>query len=248
MATASSSTQTHTHNGDVNSVLDHFPLIFPCCLYLPSAQQNWFWVMTFLCLIGWFSHNSISDTIPKWVPFHSSCRKMDRKVENLNPNRLTSESQRNQNHLEWSSGLLLHLWCPLQNCDPELVYMFSPETHICTQRQKDKAVSNFIYISYYFLIYGQFTDYITNRVCAVHLDRDVGHVDPLMSRMKETGDFFLCISIQLLQGRADTYIIIKVTVGCCDSCGQNQSCRPCPTELGLSKHELCHIWLIFNFR
>lgn len=116
------------------------------------------------------------------------------------------------------------------------------------KEKKDKAVSNFIYISYYFLIYGQFTDYITNRVCAVHLDRDVGHVDPLMSRMKETGDFFLCISIQLLQGRADTYIIMKVTVGCCDSCGQNESCRPCPTELGLSKHELCHMWLIFNFR
>lgn len=48
---------------------------------------------------------------------------------------------------------------------------------------------------------------VTNCVCAVDLDRDVAHVNPLVSRLKETGDLFLCISIQLLQGAADTYAI-----------------------------------------
>lgn len=139
MAMASSSTHTHKHtqNGELNSrswsLSIHWFLQLMCRPYLPSAKQNWLRVMTFLCLIGWFSHDSISDAIPEGVTFHRSCRKTDRKASSHNPQ--ISESQQNQNHLEWSSGLLLHLWYLLRNCDPELVYMSSPERHTSTKGQ-----------------------------------------------------------------------------------------------------------------
>lgn len=127
----------HINTMVIKIVFDHFLLsgcssgcvTGPFCLYLASAEQNWLWLMTFLHLIGWFSHDSVPDAIPEGITNHSSCRETSREVQRSNQSQwLTSESRQKQNYPEWSSGLRLHLWFLQQNCDPELVYMSLPET------------------------------------------------------------------------------------------------------------------------
>lgn len=58
-----------------------------------------------------------------------------------------------------------------------------------------------------------YAGFVADRVCAVDLDGDVAHVDPLVSRVKETGDLFIRMSVQLLQGAADTWFLKTMSLG-----------------------------------
>lgn len=114
--------------------------ITDCILYvwasphLPCAEQDWFGMMTFLRLIGRWAKQSVSDPIPEGVSFHSAYMHRDTQsgYHSPSPQACSPMWAKGQNHLGWSSGLRLHLLFLLQSCDPELVYMCSPETQ--TQR------------------------------------------------------------------------------------------------------------------
>lgn len=110
--------------------------ITDCILYvwasphLPCAEQDWFGMMTFLRLIGRWAKQSVSDPIPEGVSFHSAYMHRDTQsgYHSPSPQACSPMWAEGQNHLGWSSGLRLHLLFLLQSCDPELVYMCSPET------------------------------------------------------------------------------------------------------------------------
>lgn len=155
---------------------------------LACAEQDWFGMMTLLRLIRRLTQEGVSDTVPERVTFHCTCGRRE------------SQKFRRSNQIQWLTADEESPWVKFNSPPPSVVpaaklwpraglHVLAWHTHMSLS---DSVMSHFV------VSVGSHVG--TDRMRAVDLDCDICHVDPLMSRLQEACYFFLCTSVQLLQG------------------------------------------------